>query len=124
MFKTGQKVVCINDEFEPWVYDLYRNLPKKDKTYIVRAIGVGRSDPKFVLDEDINLKMASAEFNIIIYLNELKNPDDPHSSQKQELGFKSDRFAPLVSDEDEVEDAYVIPYSDKHSTRERELVEK
>ncbi len=45
MFKTGQQVVCINDEFDPWVFDLYRALPKKNRIYTVRAVGVGRSNP-------------------------------------------------------------------------------
>jgi hypothetical protein len=35
------------------------------------------------------------------------NPDDPHSSAKQELGFRSERFAPLQEDEEE-EDVYEV----------------
>jgi len=31
-------------------------------------------------------------------LEELHNPDDPHSSIKQELGFRAERFAPLEED--------------------------
>ena len=104
MFKTGQKVVCINDQFEPWVYDLYRALPKKDKTYTIRAIAPGRSNPKFSVNDDADLKLTDAEFDILVLLKELQNPDDPHSSLKQELGFRSERFAPLEVDEEEAED--------------------
>jgi hypothetical protein len=98
MFTVGQKVVCINDQFDPWVYDLYRALPCKDRIYTVRAIGAGRSNPKFAVNEDAELKMVDAEFDILLLLKELENPEDPHSSSKQELGFRSERFAPLQTD--------------------------
>ena len=98
MFQTGQKVVCINDQFEPWVYDLYRSLPKKNEIYTVRAVGVGRSNPKFVVNDDAEIQLKSAEIDLLILLKELQNPDDPHSSVKQELGFRSERFAPLEED--------------------------
>lgn len=103
MFKTGQKVVCINDDFEPWVYDLYRSLPKKGKIYTIRAVGVGRANPQFTVDDDANIVLKGAEFDVLILLNELLNPDDPHSSIKQELGFRSVRFAPLQTTEVEEE---------------------
>jgi hypothetical protein len=103
MFQTGQRVVCINDDFEPWVYDLYRALPKKNKIYTVRAIGVGRSNPKFGLTEDANLQIQSAEVDFLLLLKELTNPDDPHSSVTQELGFRAERFAPLEEDDIEME---------------------
>ncbi|TLD68796.1 hypothetical protein FEM03_20910 [Phragmitibacter flavus] len=103
MFKTGQAVVCINDEFEPWVFDLYRSLPKKGKIYTVRSLGVGRSKPQFTVNDDAEIKIKGAEFDIMILLEELLNPDDPHSSVKQELGFRSDRFAPLEEIEEEEE---------------------
>lgn len=108
MFKTGQKVVCINDDFEPWVYDLYRSLPKKDKVYTVRAMGMGRSNPKFSVNEDAEIKLTEAEFDIMILLKELLNPDDPHSSVKQELGFRSERFAPLQEDSAEEEEHELV----------------
>lgn len=112
MFTTGQKIVCINDQFEPWVYDLYRALPKKDKVYTVRAVAPGRSQPKFSLDDDANLKLTDAEFDILLLLKELKNPEDPHSSVKQELGFRSERFAPLEEEEEEA-GAYVDSWAEE-----------
>src|SRR5690606_37764431 len=104
MFSTGQKVVCINDTFEPWVYDLYSALPKKDRTYTIRAVAVGRSNPKFSVNDDAEIKLTDAEFDILVLLQELKNGEAPHSSVKQELGFRSERFAPLEEEEEEAEE--------------------
>jgi hypothetical protein len=108
MFQTGQKVVCINDQFEPWVYDLYTALPKKDRIYTVRAMSAGRSNPKFSVNDDAEIQLTDAEFDILLLLKELQNPDDPHSSVKQELGFRSERFAPLETDSEEEEESAFI----------------
>ncbi len=103
MFQTGQKVVCIDDAFDPWVYDLYRALPRKDRTYTIRAVRAGRSNPVFSVTDDAEIRLTGADFDLLILLEELLNPDDPHSSVKQELGFRSERFAPLEADEEEAE---------------------
>jgi hypothetical protein len=103
MFQTGQKVVCIDDRFDPWVYDLYRSLPRKDRTYTVRAVRAGRSNPVFSVTDDAEIRLTGADFDLLLLLEELQNPDDPHSSVKQELGFRSERFAPLETDEEEAE---------------------
>ena len=108
MFSNGQRVVCINDDFEPWVYDLYKSLPKKDQIYTIRSIGMGRSNPQFTLNDDAEIKLTGAEFDFLILLKELKNPDDPHSNVKQELGFRAERFAPLQEDEVEEEEHELI----------------
>jgi hypothetical protein len=108
MFKNGQRVVCINDEFEPWVYDLYRSLPKKDKVYTIRAISAGRSNPTFAVNDEAQIQLTGAEFDIRVLLKELNNPDDPHSSVKQELGFRSERFAPLQEDSEEEEERELV----------------
>jgi len=108
MFQNGQKVVCINDQFEPWVYDLYTALPKKDRVYTVRSMAAGRSNPKFSVNDDAELKLTDADFDILLLLKELQNPDDPHSSLKQELGFRSERFAPLQADSEEEEERELV----------------
>ena len=108
MFKTGQQVVCINDDFDAWVYDLYRALPKKDSIYTVRSVGVGRSNPTFAVNDDAEIQLTGAEFDMLILLKELLNPDDPHSSVKQELGFRAERFAPLLEDEEEEEEGELV----------------
>ena len=108
MFKTGQRAACINDDFEPWVFDLYRALPKKDQIYTVRAVRAGRSNPDFTVNENAEIKLTGAEFDILILLEELINPDDPHSSARQELGFRAERFAPLLEETEEVEEYELI----------------
>ena len=108
MFQNGQRVVCIDDSFEPWVFDLYKSLPKKNSTYTVRSMKSGRSNPEFVVDDDAKLSIGAADFDILILLEELQNPDDPHSSIKQELGFKAERFAPLEENLEENEEVELV----------------
>jgi len=109
MFKQNQSVVCCNDSFEPWVYDIFKQLPKKNNIYTIRGMSSGRTNPKFALDDDANLKMTGAEFEILVLLHELKNPDDPYSCVKQELGFRHDRFAPLVDTEESIDESAFVP---------------
>jgi hypothetical protein len=113
MFQTGQRVVCIDDDFAPWVYDLYKALPRRNAIYTVRSIGLGRSNPQFGIDEDANLKITGAEYDILLLLEELHNPDDPHSSIQQELGFRAERFAPLEEDLEEAEEVAVVGYGEE-----------
>ncbi|PTX98495.1 hypothetical protein [Opitutus sp. ER46] len=81
----GQKVVCINDTFTPAIRALYKQLPVKDNIYTVREVFLGRE--KIVKGGD------SATVGLL--LEELKNPPDPFHQGEQELGFSSERFAPL-----------------------------
>ncbi len=110
MYQNGQRVVCIDDSFEPWVFDLYKSLPKKNSVYTVRAVKPGRSNPNFVVDDDANLSIGAADFDILILLEELVNPDDPHSSIQQELGFRAERFAPLQEDLEESEEVELVGF--------------
>ncbi len=103
MFQTGQRVVCVDDQFAPWVFDLYTALPRKNGTYTVRGMAPGRSNPQFEVDENAKMTMSAADYDIVLYLEELHNPDDPHASIKVELGFRADRFAPLQEDLEEAE---------------------
>ena len=94
MFATGEKIVCINDEFAPWVFDLYKQLPKKGSIYTVRATGMGAANPNWAIsDEGIFRGATEPDFNVL--LEELHNPDDTTCSFKQELSFKAERFAPV-----------------------------
>ncbi|MES2693003.1 MAG: hypothetical protein V4773_05985 [Verrucomicrobiota bacterium] len=81
----GQKVVCINDTFSPTIRALYKQLPVKDTIYTVREVFLGRE--KIVKGGD------SATVGLL--LEELTNPRDPFHQGEQELGFTSERFAPL-----------------------------
>ncbi|MDR1009653.1 MAG: hypothetical protein LBM04_00720 [Opitutaceae bacterium] len=93
----GQKVVCINDTFGEFIRAIYLRLPVKGKTYTIREVYLGR--------EKIVKGGESATVGIL--LAELVNPPDPFHAGKQELGFSSERFAPLEELPAEVEEAEV-----------------
>lgn len=81
----GQRVVCINDSFSALVRGIYKQLPVKGNTYTIREVFLGRE--KIVKGGD------SATVGLL--LAELVNPPDPFHAGQQELGFSSERFAPL-----------------------------
>lgn len=81
----GQKVICINDTFSPTVRALYQQLPVKDTIYTIREVFLGRE--KIVRGGDTA--------TVGLLLEELTNPQDPFHQGEQELGFSSERFAPL-----------------------------
>ena len=87
----GQKVVCINDTFPAVIRAIYKQLPVKGTSYTIREVFLGRE--KIVRGGD------SATVGLL--LNELNNPPDPFHMGKQELGFSSERFAPLEEIPDE-----------------------
>lgn len=85
--QAGQKVVCINDQFDRWVIIMYEELPMKNNVYTIASVSMGRTDPQ---DIDVN-KMEMA-----VTLNEIKNPIDPHyKGGQQELQFVASRFKVL-----------------------------
>jgi len=90
MFDKGQKVACINDDFSPTIRHLYRQLPVKDEIYTVREVHLGRA-------QVTSSGGGGNGFSYLVLLEELHNPDDPymHESAGEEMGFRSDRFAPL-----------------------------
>jgi hypothetical protein len=81
----GQRVVCINDTFTTVIRAIYKQLPVKGNTYTIREVFLGRE--KVVKGGD------SATVGLL--LTELVNPPDPFHAGQQELGFSSERFAPL-----------------------------
>lgn len=87
--QVGQHVVCINDDFEAWVHEYYDQLPAKGKVYTIRAVSLGRGTL-------VGSEMAEVK----LLLQELHNPTDPHHKGGDELGFRSDRFAPLEEREE------------------------
>lgn len=97
----GQKVACINDTFPALIRAIYKQLPVKGKTYTIREVFLGRE--KVVKGGD------SATVGLL--LAELFNPPDPFHQGKQELGFSSERFAPLEElpdEEAEVEEELAV----------------
>jgi len=97
----GQKVVCINDTFTPTIRALYQQLPVKDNIYTIREVFLGRE--KIVKGGD------SATVGLL--LEELTNPADPFHQGQQELGFSSERFAPLEELPDETVEAEEIVHT-------------
>ncbi len=92
----GQRVVCINDSFADFIKAIYTQLPVKGKTYTIREVFLGRE--KVVRGGDTA--------TVGLLLEELVNPPDPFHAGRQELGFSSERFAPLeeLPPEEETED--------------------
>jgi hypothetical protein len=89
----GQKVVCINDSFPALIRAIYKQLPVKAATYTIREVFLGRE--KVVKGGDTA--------TVGLLLVELTNPEDPFHQGKQELGFSSERFAPLEEKTDDAE---------------------
>jgi len=81
----GQKVVCVDDTFTMIVKAVYKQLPVKGQTYTIREVFLGRE--KIVKGGDTA--------TVGLLLEELTNPPDPFHKGKEELGFSSERFAPL-----------------------------
>ena len=95
MFDEGEKVVCVNGTFEAFHRKLYRELPRKGAVYTVRECSIGRTKTG-AADPGISYR---------ILLEELTNDLDPYMDEAsaEELGFRSDRFAPVTSIEAEAE---------------------
>lgn len=83
MFDVGQKVVCINGDFDDWSKSLYTAFPTKDKVYVIRDVRLG-----VTFEGGQRIGAAS------VLLVGLVNPC-AISKMKLERGFNSDRFAPL-----------------------------
>ncbi len=91
----GQKVVCINDTFNDFIRAIYLQLPVKGETYTIREVFLGRE----------KIVKGGETATVGILLEELVNPPDPFHAGKQELGFTSERFAPLEELPPEKEEA-------------------
>lgn len=97
----GDRVVCINDDFQPWVRDTYDQLPVKGKVYTIREVNMGRKNLGKPTDSEIVVKLL---------LEELQNGIDFSHSGGEELGFDSVRFAPLLEESAEEEMETVIGF--------------
>jgi hypothetical protein len=82
---VGDKVVCINDKWDAWVFDTYNQLPEKGEIYTIRTVRAGRP----------NLDGGAAVLTLL--LEELQNDIDYSHVGGDELGFRANRFAPLHS---------------------------
>jgi hypothetical protein len=90
----GQRVVCVNDTFGAFVKAVYRQLPEKGRTYTIREVFLGRE----------RIVQGGDSATVGLLLEELVNPPDPFHVGKQELGFSSERFAPLEELSPEVQE--------------------
>ncbi len=84
----GQKVACVDDRFPLGIEKLYQALPRKDEIYTVRDLLPGVS-------------LSNTEGETAIYLVELVNPSNSHGI---EYGFNAERFAPLQTDDETLEE--------------------
>lgn len=97
MYLPNQEVVCIDDNFSPYILERYTALPVKDRTYTVRDVipGIG-------LDNKTH--------QVAVLLEELTNPLN-NSKTPQEYAFNIERFAPLDPNyEVEIEESYEPAY--------------
>lgn len=91
MIKEGDKVVCIDDVFDPRSIMIIPHRPMKDRIYTVKELRY----------YDMHDKMG-------VLLQEIKNPDNVRDffGKTQEPSFNIVRFAPLdeVLDQIEIEE--------------------
>lgn len=85
MFVQGQKVVCIDDKFLPYIARLYAELPVEGRTYTIRALTVGVTHTE---------AGERSEGEICVYLVELHNPKS-NAPPFRERGFNAIRFRAL-----------------------------
>ncbi|MEO5721568.1 MAG: hypothetical protein ABIR71_08875 [Chthoniobacterales bacterium] len=92
MFLPNQKVVCVDGKFPLGIEKLYAELPQEGSTYTIRDIvpGVG---------------LTGEEGEVAVYLIEISGPLNAHGIER---GFRAERFAPLSTIEDEVEEEFSI----------------
>ncbi len=105
MFVKGQRVVCVDDKFTPQIAKLFAVLPVKDKVYHVRDVYLGQEAP------------GSDGATCGILLAELLNPVD---KRKRELGYNSERFAPVDDADEETIEEWVDETID---IEKRDLIE-
>lgn len=67
------------------------------------------------------IKRRGAEFDLLLLLKELNNPDDPAFECEAGVGIRSERFAPLLEQTEEEEEAERIGvgHGEKTGSRSR-----
>ena len=87
MFLPNQKVVCVNGRFPLGIERYFPSLPKEGQQYTIRDIVPG-IDPR------------GSEGEVAVYLVEIIGSINEHGIER---GFNAERFAPLETHEDELE---------------------
>lgn len=87
-------MVCTNDQFPALHRQAYQNLPVKGRTYTVRDVFLGRA-------QLAPAAPGGSDGEVGLLLVELRNQDHEARFSKTgaEPGFSSQRFAPLVEQE-------------------------
>ena len=98
LMMTGQKVVCINDQFPLGIEKLYVALPKSGVTYVVRDVTLG-------------VNWAGEPGEVAITLVGMLNPRSA-TPPFPERAFNAERFRPLederVSEKSEKRDVELV----------------
>lgn len=81
--ESNDRVVCIDDRFDPSIIPLYTALPVKDRVYVVRDVILGATP---------NLPKQKSEGAVRLLLVGLNNPE---SRPGIERGFNAERFRKL-----------------------------
>lgn len=91
-YKVGQEVVCVNDSFDtsdPDFYRVFTQLPKKDIVYTIREYDAPSIKLEEVQNNEVPMDMGGITMN-------------------EEPGFNQNRFAPLISDSEEMAETTAI----------------
>jgi len=101
MYDPGEKVVCVNGTFDPLHKQIYKDLPIEGEVYTIRESSLGRVRT--------GGKDSGCSFRVLLV--EIVNGPDPYMNPDtaEELGFRSDRFAPVISEELEAEESISEP---------------
>jgi hypothetical protein len=108
MYEKGNRIICVNDKFEPDIACLFKMLPEKGEIYTVRECTIGTTNPwNGAIHDNISFK---------VLLEELINDIDPCTIKgcQEEMGFASHRFVlPEQLSEEEEEKVFVGVGTDK-----------
>jgi len=107
MFAPGQKVVCIDDDFSNLPHALllrYSDLPLKGVVYVIRDLVPGVS-------------IGGDEGETVVYLVGIINEPNKHGI---EPGYNAERFAPLQSDFDRLEENFGLDKPQPKRVEEKE----
>lgn len=108
MFEPNDKVVCIDDQFLPFIKRLYKALPSKGRTYVVRDVLMGF--------EPVSRKGERPKGAVRLLLVGLVNP--PATGTTMERGFNAERFRKL----DEIREQSKQGASKTNTRRKGDLV--
>lgn len=86
MFEIGEKVVCVDDKFDPNTTAQYAYLPTEGEIYTVRDTMPG-------LDHDQSVATGQKQVTMAILVEEIENPIP--EGFHHEPAFAGRRFAPL-----------------------------